>query len=77
MRKEASIKAMGKGSVFPTNQFDVSFLPGEPAALLQSRQDPQGIARWELQELDPQIGYAGALAIGGTGWNLSCWKWDI
>lgn len=76
-RKEAYIKAKGKGFAIPTNQFDVSFLPGEPAALLQSREDPQGIARWELQELDPELGYAGALAIEGTGWNLSCWKWDI
>jgi 4'-phosphopantetheinyl transferase len=75
-RKEAYIKAMGKGLSIPTNQFDVTLIPGEPAALLQSREDPREITRWSLQELAPGTGYTGALAVEGTGWSLSCWKWD-
>jgi 4'-phosphopantetheinyl transferase len=74
-RKEAYIKARGKGFSIPTDQFDVSFLPGEPAVLLQNREDPREITRWSLKELAPGIGYAGALAVEGVGWRLCCWEW--
>ncbi len=74
-RKEAYVKAKGKGFTIPTNQFDVNFLPGEPAALLQSREDPRDITRWSIQELTPGNDYAGALAVEGRGWSLSCWNW--
>jgi 4'-phosphopantetheinyl transferase len=73
-RKEAYVKAKGKGFSIPINQFDVTFLPGEPAALLQSREDPQAITRWSFQELTPGTDYAGALAVEGTKWSLSCWN---
>jgi 4'-phosphopantetheinyl transferase len=76
-RKEAYIKARGQGFSMPTDQFDVSFLPGEPAALLQNREDPREITRWSLHELSPGTGYAGALAVEGVGWSLHCWQWQI
>ncbi len=75
-RKEAYIKARGKGFSIPTDIFDVSFLPGEPAALLQNREDRREITRWSLQELEPGTGYAGALAVEGVGWRLHCWQWQ-
>jgi 4'-phosphopantetheinyl transferase len=74
-RKEAYIKARGRGFSIPTHQFDVTFIPGEPAALLHCREDPQEITRWSLQDLAPGTDYAGALAVEGTGWSLSCWNW--
>lgn len=74
-RKEAYIKARGKGMSMPLDQFDVSFLPGARAALLQSREDPHEIRRWTLEELAPGNGYAGALAVEGSAWNLSCWQY--
>jgi phosphopantetheinyl transferase len=52
-RKEAYIKAKSEGMSIPLNQFDVSCLPGEPAALLQSREDSHEIMRWALRELAP------------------------
>jgi 4'-phosphopantetheinyl transferase len=75
-RKEAYIKAKGKGLSIPLNIFDVSFRPGEPAALLNSRVDPQEIIRWSMRELFPSPHYAGALAVEGDGWQLSCWQWQ-
>ncbi len=75
-RKEAYIKARGKGLSIPLESFDVSLRPGEPAALLNSREDPQEATRWELLELAPGHGYAGALAVEGSGWHLHCWQWD-
>ncbi len=74
-RKEAYIKARGKGLSIPLESFDVSLRPGEPAALLNSREDPQETTRWSLQELKPGLGYAGALAVEGSGWHLHCWQW--
>jgi 4'-phosphopantetheinyl transferase len=74
-RKEAYIKARGEGLSLPLNQFDVSLIPGEPAALLSAERDPQEILRWRLQELMPGPGYVAALAVEGHGWSLCCWDW--
>jgi 4'-phosphopantetheinyl transferase len=75
-RKEAFIKAIGKGFSVPTHKFSVSIIPGEPAALLESSEEPREIMRWSLQDITPAVGYAGALAVEGTEWRLSCWRWD-
>ena len=73
-RKEAYIKGRGTGLSLEPNLFDVAFLPGEPAALLASREDPREPARWTLQSLEPGAEYAGALAVQGHGWNLRCYN---
>ena len=75
-RKEAYIKALGKGLSLPLDQFDVSLTPGEPAALLINRQDLLAPAQWSLCALVPGVRYAGALAVEGIGWQLSCWQWQ-
>jgi 4'-phosphopantetheinyl transferase len=75
-RKEAYIKAHGEGLSLPLNQFDVSLAPGEPAALLATRNDPREVQRWSLQALTPGPGYVAALAVEGQGWQLTCWHWS-
>jgi len=74
-RKEAYIKARGEGLSLPLDQFDVSLIPGEPAALLRTQADPDETLRWSLQELSVDPGYVSALAVEGRGWSLSCWQW--
>jgi 4'-phosphopantetheinyl transferase len=74
-RKEAYIKARGEGLSIPLNQFDVSLIPGEPAALLSTQPNVDEALRWSLQELTPGSGYAAALAAEGRGWTLSFWQW--
>lgn len=74
-RKEAYIKARGTGLSLPLDLFDVSLRPGEPAALLSSREDPQESVRWSLYDLAPDSGYAGTLAVERSGRHLSCWQW--
>ncbi len=76
-RKEAYIKARGEGLSLPLEQFDVSLIPGEPAALLRTQADPDEIRRWSLQELSVDPGYVSALAVEGRGWSLSCWQWPL
>lgn len=74
-RKEAYIKARGEGLSIPLGQFDVSLTPGEPAALIDSREDPLATSRWSLHALTPGAHYAGALVVEGIGCQLSCWQW--
>ena len=74
-RKEAYIKAEGRGMSIPLSAFDVSLTPGEPAALLRSHNHPQETAHWSLQALNPAPGYAAALAVKGPDWELRCWQW--
>jgi 4'-phosphopantetheinyl transferase len=74
-RKEAYIKAHGKGLSLPLDQFDVSLHPDEPAAVLATQHDPQEVRRWSLQGLFPGAGYVGALAVEGNSWRLWCGEW--
>lgn len=74
-RKEAYIKALGKGLSLPLDRFDVSLAPGEPAILLGVRGDEHGHARWYLRELLPGFGCVAAIAVEGDDWRLSCWRW--
>ncbi len=74
-RKEAYIKARGDGLNLPLDSFDVEFLPGRPARLVETRHDPAEARRWTLQELDAGEGYQAALAVEGEGWKLKCWQW--
>jgi len=75
-RKEAYIKARGLGLSLALDAFDVSLAPGEPAALLATRDDPAERDRWSLRALDPGPGLAGAIAAEGRDWTLSCWRWE-
>jgi 4'-phosphopantetheinyl transferase len=73
-RKEAYIKARGEGLSLPLDQFDVSLIPGQPAALLSTQPADEDV-RWSLQELTVASGYVAALAVEGHGLSLSCWQW--
>jgi 4'-phosphopantetheinyl transferase len=74
-RKEAYIKARGEGLSLALDQFDVSLIPGEPAALLSTYPDSDEAFRWSLQELPLASGFVAALALEGRGGSLSCWQW--
>lgn len=74
-RKEAYIKARGKGLHLPLDEFDVTLTPGEPARLLATRDDPSHASRWVMQTLTPGQDYAAALAVEGDGWELRCRQW--
>ena len=74
-RKEAYIKAVGKGLSIPLNQFDVSLAPGEPAALLNVEGNPEEASKWSLIELFPSSDMVAAVAVAGDCWKLQCWEW--
>ncbi len=73
-RKEAWLKATGKGIGHLLNQVEVSFLPREPAKLLSLPGDSP--SRWSLANLAPAPAFAAALAVACTAPALSCWHWN-
>ena len=74
-RKEAYIKAVGKGLSIPLNGFDVSLAPGEPAALLNVEENPEEASRWSLIELIPSSDMVAAIAVELCCWKLHGWEW--
>ena len=76
-RKEAYIKARGMGLSLELDSFDVSLTPGEPAALLNIREEGQDISNWSLYDLYPGGDYTAALAVEGYTSSVKCWEWDL
>ncbi len=70
-RKEAFIKARGKGMAIPLDAFEVTLKPDEPAAVLATYDDPDEAQRWSLYELDPGPGYLASLAVAGDTCRVS------
>jgi 4'-phosphopantetheinyl transferase len=73
-RKEAFLKATGKGLSFGLDQFSVSLLPAEPAALLSVPTGTENPARWSFFHLDPGTGYQAALAVRGVTDSVRLWQ---
>ncbi len=74
-RKEAYIKAIGRGLAMPLDRFVVSLAPDEDARLLWVEDQPQEPNCWQMRALAPAPDYAAALLVAGEGWDLSCWRW--
>lgn len=62
-RKEAFIKATGKGLNYPLDQFAVSLTPNETARLISIENDHLDVDDWSLVSMVPKDGYIGALAV--------------
>jgi len=71
-RKEAYMKATGLGLYMPLEEFGVLPAANTRALRLQLQKDPSEAARWALRDLEPAIGYTGAVAVAGHGWSLRC-----
>ena len=61
-RKEAYIKATGRGLSLPLDSFQVPILPEQPAQLRITTRPSEHLSGWSLRHLDPSPGYVGALA---------------
>ena len=64
-RKEAYLKAIGEGLSAPLDRFRVTLRPDEPCRFLHLWNDPAAAEAWNLHNLEPAPGYAGALAYCG------------
>ena len=77
-KKEAYLKAYGEGLAIPLNSFSVPLTTDPahtPVELYVASKDIVPARLWSLYTLRPAPGYAGALAIEGTGWRLRQWQW--
>ena len=61
-RKEAYIKARGKGLAIPLSQFSVRLSPNMPCTLLSTEHDPPAVQRYLLKEIKVHPEYAAAVA---------------
>lgn len=74
-RKEAYLKAIGKGLTAPLNHFDVSHIATE-GFVHENR--PMGAVptSWYLKDLHLGNSFKAAIALQGKNWNLHCAIWN-
>jgi len=73
-RKEAYLKACGRGLSLALDRFSVSADP-DNAVLVDVVDRPEEVERWRFQDLDAGEGYAAAIAVEGEGWRVVCMDW--
>jgi len=69
-RKEAYIKAHGRGLSMPLTDFDVTLVPQAPARLLATRPDATEAERWSLYGWSAGEDRVAALAVAGQDWQI-------
>jgi 4'-phosphopantetheinyl transferase len=74
-RKEAYLKALGRGLDDSLQDIHVTFQPGEPPRFLSIGENTQEASHWFLQGLQPATGYIGAVACRQRGLRLATWHW--
>jgi 4'-phosphopantetheinyl transferase len=74
-RKEAFIKALGKGLVLPLNAFEVDLTCADSTQALRTCRDmAAAVQRWRIVPLQTEAGYAAALAAEAGDWTIVHWN---
>ena len=74
-RKEAYVKALGKGLSIPLDHFSISFLPGEPPRLIDKKAYLSQEALWTFEDVSPTKGYVAAAAVAGDNLKFRSLQW--
>ena len=74
-RKEAFLKAHGRGLSIPLDSFAVSLDREGAPALLECKWDQEETKRWSFFSLELGAHFAGALAVRGHGWRVRHFDW--
>lgn len=69
-RKEAYLKAIGKGLAEPLDSFVVTLGPGEPSRFLDFVKVPGEVGKWSLFHLRPTPESIAAVALRDVGWKV-------
>ena len=75
-RKEAYVKALGKGFSLPPDSFDVAFGPGISAALPRAERIADELSHWSVYDIPPSEKYAAALVAEGKKHRLEQRLWE-
>jgi len=73
-RKEAFLKANGKGLSYGLDRVEVSVNPKEPAGFLRINGSEADAASWSLRDLPAPHGYSAALAVKGPDFELKLYQ---
>ena len=71
-RKEAYLKATGKGLSRSLREIEVSLVPGEPARFLSRLPE---LTNWSLKSLTPKAGFIGAVAVQSLAYHPAFFDW--
>ncbi|HOB52003.1 MAG TPA: 4'-phosphopantetheinyl transferase superfamily protein [Acidobacteriota bacterium] len=74
-RKEALLKALGKGIAGGVDRYGVTVDPGSPARVLAAAGGPGEAARWWVADLAAGPGYRAAVAAPATPGRVLTWAW--
>lgn len=73
-RKEAFVKALGKGIAFGLDEFSVSVNPRDREVALATHWDPGAADEWTLLNIPAAPDYIAALAVAGHNLNVRYWE---
>lgn len=76
-RKEAFVKAIGKGIVFPMHEVDVSLANGTDLSPVAWPGDQKENTGWYVQDLFPAANYRAAVAVEGKPCEVICLRYSI
>lgn len=74
-RREAVLKALGRGFSLPPETFDVTLAPGEAPRLLRFRGDALAPARWRIVHFDAAEDAPGAVAAPAPDARVAIRRW--
>ncbi len=69
-RKEAYLKAVGKGLTFPLRSVEVTMADDQQCRICHIDHDVKAAKQWSLRHLEPGDGYVGAFAVQRTVSNV-------
>lgn len=75
-QKEAVLKAIGTGLVFPLDQICLALGADGSARLESIRGDQEEAQRWWLASFEPAVGYLAAVALRGPEPERFFWDWQ-
>lgn len=73
-RKEAYIKAHGRGLNYPLDRFVISLDPREPARIVETVDDPSEATGWRIENLDCPADCSAALVGPAGEWGVVRWE---
>jgi 4'-phosphopantetheinyl transferase len=73
-RKEAFVKAVGKGIAFGLSEFDVNVDASEPPRMLHTRWDANDVKNWHMASIESVNSHMATVVADGRTFQLRLWE---